>query len=1308
MSQHRPRRRQLLATVTSTALVLGAASLSGPALPAAAAPDDHQGPTHAAFQEGARKVLKGVRPAGLAASGRSAFLLQLDAKPTGRVYSAQRPAGLKAARSAARAQLDRIEAAQAAVVADLPSRTPVLYKTHAVLSGVAVVSDVDNVDALADIDGVARVLPITPKHASNSYAVPLQGAPAAWENSGHFGQNMTVAVIDTGIDYTHANFAGPGTTAAYDLAHAGADLPANPALFPNAKIVGGHDFVGDAYDPDAEDPADRTPHADSNPLDCEGHGSHVAGTVAGFGVKADGTTYDGDYDTTTPFGSMKVGPGVAPAAGLMALKVFGCEGGTEIVTEAIDFAADPDGDPGTDDAVDVVNMSLGSDFGSPDDADAVAANAASALGITMAISSGNAYGIYDVGGSPGTAPRAITVAASVDAPSIVAGLHVTLDGTPATYASERSGAYDWETKPDLAGQVVVPQEATNLTGCDPFDTADAAAISGKIALLTWTDDDLECGSVARSDNVAAAGGIGFVFASNLRTFSAGITGSETIPGVLVNNAGGDAMRAAITGGDPVIVTGTVHNEVTQSFPDDDDKMTDFSSRGIRGAGNVKPDVTAVGGTVFSTAVGTGSEGVSESGTSMAAPMVAGLAALVREAHPTWTPEQVKADIMNTAGQDLDTNGSDTAGGTRYAPNRVGAGRIQAAPALSNNVLAYVTDDPGAVSVSWGPVEVGAPVSTSKTVKVENTGGSSQTYDVSYDEITAVPGVSYQVSPTSVTVAPGGSQNVTVTLSIPDPSVLTKTFDATHGDAAEGLWQQTLADASGNLLLTPTSVGPPELRVPVYSAPRPVSDMGQAAKLALPSGTGTLALSGDELGWDGTNGVGSGDTADDIRSIAAGVELQAIDAAAPSCSGSVTSLCISTPEDRGVDVEHVGVTSDVPLQVDPLDGTVYFGVSTHGPHGTFATNAEVDISIDTDDDGDADLIAFNTRLSDNSDVMVQAVYVVATDEAVLVDYVNGLSPAVADTAFYDSDVALFPVPMDLLAARGVTPASPRISYGITTFSTHGVIDVVAADPESQDPDGTLTADVYEPGLLVTDAGEGPFLADADGQPIVVRRDIASYRADRGKGLLLLHFHNEVGNKAQVVRLTTVTIAAPRTVVRGKPFALTVSVARAPGDPAATGSVTVRDGAGRAVASGALGSNGTVRFTLRKKVPGTSTFRATYAGNGAYAADTSSAVSVRITKARPTVGLAVSGRPARVGKRLTATVRVTTVAGIPATGRVVLRSSKGTIGSARLVNGRATFRFVPRSAGRLTLRAVYLGDATYLAGPSQRVTFRVRRR
>ena len=128
-------------------------------------------------------------------------------------------------------------------------------------------------------------------------------------------------------------------------------------------------------------------------------------------------------------------------------------------------------------------------------------------------------------------------------------------------------------------------------------------------------------------------------------------------------------------------------------------------------------------------------------------MAAITAALVKDLRPTWTPEMIKADIMNTAGQDLFLGKNHT--GAKYAPNRVGAGRIKADAALANKVVAYVGDGSGAVSVSFGAVEVSGPTTLSKTVKVQNTGGSAATYTASYVGSTSVPGTGWSVSPSTV-------------------------------------------------------------------------------------------------------------------------------------------------------------------------------------------------------------------------------------------------------------------------------------------------------------------------------------------------------------------------------------------------------------------------------------------------------------------------------------------------------------------------------------------------------------------------------
>ena len=138
---------------------------------------------------------------------------------------------------------------------------------------------------------------------------------------------------------------------------------------------------------------------------------------------------------------------------------------------------------------------------------------------------------------------------------------------------------------------------------------------------------------------------------------------------------------------------------------------------------------------------------------MATPMVAGEAALIRSKNTGWNPEQVKADIMNTAGQDLYTGDNHT--GLKYGPNRVGAGRIDAKAALDNQVLAYVTDDPGAVTrlVRSGRSDRSDDPDTRRSSSTTRAGRTRRTTPRT-TRITTVPGATYSVSPSQVTVAAG--------------------------------------------------------------------------------------------------------------------------------------------------------------------------------------------------------------------------------------------------------------------------------------------------------------------------------------------------------------------------------------------------------------------------------------------------------------------------------------------------------------------------------------------------------------------------
>ncbi len=1076
---------------------------------------------------------------GVPSRGNYAFLLKLKTEPTGMAYNAFRYAGKSAASTAAKSQLAAVRTAQSSVVSALPSGSHVLYETHAALAGVAVYTKVANLTALQRISGVEKIYPIAPKTPSNSYAVHLQKAPQVWQTYGDTGENSTVAIIDTGIDYTHADFGGPGTTGAYDTALA--DDTADPTYPDPSKVIGGHDFAGDDYDADPQDPGfDPTPAPDNNPLDCNSHGTHVAGIIAGYGENPNGSTYTGDYTSLGGLDSadyqalFKIGPGMAPDAKIISYKVFGCEGSTDVVGEALDRAADPNNDGDTSDHVDVVNMSLGSDFGSPQDGDSVLSNADSALGISVVVAAGNGGDLYDIGGSPGDATRVIGVAASVDAYNQIDTLHATVNGTDHDYGAQRSVAYDWANDPDISGNVVEigdhsqpPSDTNNTDGCDPI----SQDLTGEVVFLEWTDDSTvrRCGSAARSQNAEDAGAIGAVLGEDQETFSAGITGSADIPVVQVVKSASDAIETALDASQTVSVSGTDPNNFEQLVPGDDDKVASFSSRGIRNAGDVKPDVSAVGQSVFSAGMGTGDDGLSDSGTSMATPMVAGLSALVRSENSSWNPEQVKADIMNTADQDLFTGSNHT--GDNYAPNRVGAGRIDAKAALDNQVLAYVTDDPGAVSASFGTIEATGPMTLHKTIKLDNQGGSDETYDTSYDALTSVPGADYSVSPSQVTVDAGQTATVTLTLTI-DPTQLTKTADPTTDPLQDGLPREFVADASGRVLFTPEDSSP-TLRVPVYSAPRPASVMTQPSSLDMPSGS----IQSASLPLTGT-GVDQGSGPETIESIVAGFELQAKSGALPDCSNSITSGCIHASDEKAADLKYVGTTSDAPeltqLGDDPADelgndGEEYFAITTQGPWHTAASQNEYDIYIDTNGDGSPDLVTFNTRL-DGTDILIDETIDLNSGQIVDEEPLNDRF-ADTDTALYDSDTLVMPVWLKPMADEGVSVGNSRITYGIVTFGQFSSDPVDSVGLENADnPDGSLSTDVLNPGVSVfgdvnSSGGNGFILyQDEPNTSLTVQRDAASYAADHGMGAMIVHFHNTVGNKAQIVDVGhTLTVA-----------------------------------------------------------------------------------------------------------------------------------------------------------------------------------------
>lgn len=352
------------------------------------------------------------------AQERGIYLLELEAPAAVSVYAeALAKASARDATSAVRRHIDEIERAQRAVidafVAKSASGGEVLYRTQRVCNGIAVHADPARVAELQRLPGVKHVHRLRPVHLQTSTSMPFIEMPALWEGLGLglTGEGIRIGIIDTGIDYLHQDFGGSGNPNDHTVNNT---RVIGDGFFPTLKVVGGFDFVGDDYD--AFDPVNSIPQPDPDPMDQHqsGHGTHVAGIAAGFGVTGAGSTYTGSYGPEMPFGLMQIGPGAAPRALLYALKVFGLGNASFIVIPAIEWAVDPNQDGDFSDHLDVINLSLGDDYAPNDDPEAVACENAALAGVIVVSSAGNDGDVYFATGSPGSAPRVISVAASED------------------------------------------------------------------------------------------------------------------------------------------------------------------------------------------------------------------------------------------------------------------------------------------------------------------------------------------------------------------------------------------------------------------------------------------------------------------------------------------------------------------------------------------------------------------------------------------------------------------------------------------------------------------------------------------------------------------------------------------------------------------------------------------------------------------------------------------------------------------------------------------------------------------------------
>lgn len=590
-----------------------------------------------------------------------------------------------------------------------------------VLNGFSLQTEFKNLDKIADLPGVKRA------YVARTYdfVVPnmetstgIVGAVDVWNELGYKGEGTVVGVLDTGLDLKHPAFQQDLTDVKfnYDDILSVIDSGQLNATLPDDTVLdGNHPFYSSTKVPFqfdyADNDADVSPSSPEVALNVD-HGTHVAGTVGGY-----------LEDTFS---------GVAPNAQLMIFKVFKDAGGG--ASDTTIYAA-------LEDAillgVDVINMSLGSDAGFSNVAEASSEDVYERVGkagIVLDVSAGNANNSNEsnlIGvpyaptwapdnglvGSPSTYRSSLSIASMDNTFMITKGLQV--DGKYYTYS---------DTSVSIANILGETYEYVAVPNVGDLEDYKGLDVEGKIALVSRGVIDFE----AKVANAHANGAAAVIVYNNVDDTALinMVSDNNKIPAIFVTKA----TAAMLLNRDDHTLTIDVGNVVTKNDTTAE-QPSSFSSMGTTNLLEIKPELSAPGGFIYSSVpTDTGNEYASMNGTSMAAPHVAGISALVKQYINTFAPdlsdtekvELINAILMSTATPSVDEYGN------LYPVRKQGAGMVNVSDAL--DTPAYLSSADQNADGSYRPkLELGDDVAkTGKytlSFEVHNISDKPVTYDI---------------------------------------------------------------------------------------------------------------------------------------------------------------------------------------------------------------------------------------------------------------------------------------------------------------------------------------------------------------------------------------------------------------------------------------------------------------------------------------------------------------------------------------------------------------------------------------------------
>ncbi len=704
----------------------------------------------------------------------------------------------------------QIETRQQAVMQELASRNiQVRASASMIANEVFVTATPDRLAELRSLPGVIGVMPERFVHLDLNKATTLVNAPAAWAQAAIGGQSnagngIKIAILDTGIDagsvHTNPAFSDSGFTAPAGFPKCNAAVAGTPSdcgLYTNNKVIVARSYVSMF---DSTGASTSTPD-DFSARDRDGHGSAVAAVAAGVQNSAGNVPFSG----------------MAPKAFLGSYKVFGSGGMPGGPTDAVLIKALDDAISDGMNVINLSgggiafagakdDVQCGNAAGAWCDPLAHAFEVAAQSGTVIVTVAGNSgqdpFGdlYYNTIESPGTAPSVITVGATVNSHYFNPTVSVNAANAPsslkgiAASITDASFSYAFFSPPALGALSGTLVDVTTLGDNGQACSTLAGTVAGnpslgpladKWALIQRSPLNTGCSFDTKAQNATAAGATGIIFymADSSALFSPeGIcyTNSSACdlegPGVIVSLADGQALKTYLASNPGASVTiDTAGSE--QALPNATaiNTLATYSAEGPAIDGSIKPDLLAPGGfdpnqSLYPSAtngmytagqsydpngeVFTTSGFAAVNGTSFAAPMVAGAAALVLQAHPTWTAAQVKSALVNYTQAGVVTTDIN---GVPMDVQELGNGLLDANAA----VAATVTAAPS--TLSFGYLATGATFPKTITVTVTNSGSAAVTLAAKVTPGVSATNATVTVSPTSLPVAAGKTATLTVSL-----------------------------------------------------------------------------------------------------------------------------------------------------------------------------------------------------------------------------------------------------------------------------------------------------------------------------------------------------------------------------------------------------------------------------------------------------------------------------------------------------------------------------------------------------------------